>query len=105
MSKERHERLVDAMLVIQGKRMVEIVEHTYPDLVETYGLRILFAEIASIVSRLKRILWTNHDYEIPDWDRLFDLLTDLGNYTDFIYDEALKQEKREQINPGPGVTT
>ena len=99
MSKDlRFPTLAQAMHAIRRKRTEEIPD-TFEDLVETYGLAILFAEIASIVSRLKAMLWSDEALMKPiNFDRLFDLLIDLGNFTDFLYMEARKQEKCEEIN-------
>lgn len=102
MSKERmrYSSLTQAMAAIRNEREKEIGNHTYTDLVETYGLAILFAEIASIVSRLKAMIWEENTLQPINFERLYDLLIDLGNFTEFLYLEAQKQEKREEINPG-----
>ncbi len=95
----RYPSLAQAMDNVRNQRAQEIPD-TFEDLVETYGLAILFAEVASIVSRLKAMLWSDEALMKPiNFDRLLDLLIDLGNFTDFLYMEAQKQEKREEINP------
>ncbi len=91
----RYPTLSDAMAAVQKERADEVGGHTYMDLVDQYGLAILFAEIATIVSRLKRIMWDTSDYQLINWDRLYDLLIDLGNFTDFLYREAQKQDRLE----------
>ena len=97
----RFPTLAEAMASVQEERAMEVGGHTYPELVEQYGLAILFAEIATIVSRLKRIMWDTSDLEVINFERLFDLLIDLGNFADFLYREAQKQERLE--NPVPSL--
>ncbi len=99
MSLLRYPSLAQAMNAVRNERAQEVPD-TFEDLVETYGLAILFAEVASIVSRLKAMIWEENTQSI-NFDRLYDLLIDLGNFTDFLYMEAQKQEKREEINPNP----
>ncbi len=95
----RFPTLILAMAQVRKEREDEVGASTYQDLVNTYGLAILFAEIASITSRLKGLLWTDEAIMQPiNYDRLLDLLIDLGNFTDFLYMEAQKQEKREETN-------
>lgn len=91
----RFPTLLVAMVSVQDERGKEVGGHTYSDLVDQYGLAILFAEIATIVSRLKKIMWDQSDHELINYERLFDLLIDLGNFTDFLYREAQKQERLE----------
>lgn len=97
----RFPTLAEAMASVQEERAMEVGGHTYSELVEQYGLAILFAEIATIVSRLKRIMWDTSDLEVINFERLFDLLIDLGNFADFLYREAQKQERLE--NPVPSL--
>lgn len=84
----RYENLRIAMEKIQNEREQEIGEHTWQELVDTYGEAILFAEIASIVSRLKQMFWGNHYLNMDSQeviDRALDLLIDLGNFAEFFY--------------------
>lgn len=95
----RFANLAEAMVAVQNEREAEIGQHTWGMLVEHYGEAILFAEIASIVSRLDAIFWRGVPmFDNPDdpqiLERALDLCIDLGNYTDFLYRTILAREKR-----------
>jgi len=101
MSKEnlRYPDLRTAMSEIQKARAEETGGHTWQDLVEHYGQSILFAEIASIVSRLEAMFWVPNPYADiylpePQVDRALDLLIDLGNFTEFLYISVQDEEER-----------
>lgn len=93
--------LSEAMEVIKAEREGEIGTHTWKQLVDHYGEAILFAEIASIVSRLEGIFWHENPYKHPDdlkiLDRAIDLCIDLGNYTDFLYRTILDRKQRATL--------
>ena len=76
---------IAAMTAKQTERVEEVGQDTWREYVDIYGFRILYAEIASINSRLKQLFWDDvllHDQVA----RASDLLIDLGNYTSFLYD-------------------
>ena len=75
----------EAMTAKQVERTEEVGKDTWREYADTYGSRILYAEIASINSRLKQIFWDSSEYDTVNVERASDLLIDLGNYASFLY--------------------
>ena len=94
---DEREAFLKAMAGKQSVREREVGGHSWRDNVAAHGPAILYAEIANITSRLKLMLWNNHG-TIPDFDRLEDLLIDLGNYTEFLFIWT-KEEQETAANP------
>jgi hypothetical protein len=98
--KVRFQNLRVAMQHVQAERSAEVGGHTWHITVERYGLSFLFVEMASAFSRLEQMLWvdqTLNPYANPGdfkYDRAYDLLIDLGNYTDFLYQALQEFEKK-----------
>lgn len=94
----RFKNLREAMAAIQEEREEEVGRHTWRDVVKHYGEAILFAEMATIMSRLQVLIWEQNPYENPDnpemIERTLDLCIDLGNFTEFLYLATLDREKR-----------
>jgi hypothetical protein len=92
----RYPNLRIAMEEVQKERSLEVGGHTWEKLVEQYGEAILFAEIASIVSRLEQMIWHAGPYANPinNVDRILDLCIDLGNFTEFLYLATIDRENR-----------
>ena len=94
----RYDNLREAMEDVQKRRRDEVGMHTWKLLVDHYGEAILFAELASIMSRLEGMFWYSNPWENPDEDsrieRAYDLLIDLGNYADFLYQTIREREKK-----------
>lgn len=78
-------RLDTEMAKKRNARSREVGGHSYLTQIERYGLGIMFAEMANIMSRLEQMLWLN-DPKDANLERLLDLLVDLGNYTSFTYE-------------------
>lgn len=87
----------EEMLKKQSQRSSEVGGHTYQQQIEKYGLRIMFAELANIMSRLEQMIWVGDaDLSIAQKPlRLLDLLVDLGNYTSFTYSYVLDQAQEK----------
>lgn len=91
------ESFVNEMVDKQEERSSEVGGHTWRQQIDTYGLPIMFAELANIMSRLELMLWTG-DANLSVAQnplRLLDLLVDLGNYTAFTYEYVLDQAKEK----------
>jgi hypothetical protein len=80
----QREVFIAAMTDKQIERSKEVGTDTWREYEETYGVRLLYAEIASINSRLKQMFW-DVEYDPRRVDRASDLLIDLGNYASFLY--------------------
>lgn len=89
---EQRTTFLEAMKVIREDRSTDVGEHTWRDYADVYGERILFAEIASITSRLKAVFWDS-EYTTDRKARAEDLLVDLGNYAGFLYDYIQEDEQ------------
>lgn len=79
---------LEAMTSKQVERALEVGADTWREYADTYGVAILYAEIASINSRLKQVFWDHNPYEdmsTLNKPRVLDLLVDLGNYASFLY--------------------
>jgi len=112
MKELRYPNLREAMLAVQKQRSGEVGGHTWEQMVERYGIAILFGEIASITLRLESVIWGEawNPYSNPhevDIDRLLDLCIDLGNYTEFLYIAIQDWEEKNKLtsNKGPGKVT
>ena len=81
---EQHDAFIKAMTAKQVERAEEVGADTWREYSDTYGFRILYAEIASINSRLKELLWDSTLVH-GQVERASDLLIDLGNYASFLY--------------------
>lgn len=77
---------IEAMAAKQTARADEVGADTWREYADTYGPEILYAEIASINSRLKQLFW-DMKYNLTKRERASDLLIDLGNYASFLYAE------------------
>lgn len=93
-----NDRLTHEMARKQNQRSNQVGGHSYISQIERYGLGIMFAELANIMSRLELMLWVNEP-DNADPDRLLDLLVDLGNYTSFTYEyvymSAVTKEEKD----------
>lgn len=80
------------MARIKRERGERVGGHTYRDQIAKYGIAVMFAEIASITSRLEMLLWKNQSKNVwldrPGLERLQDLCIDMGNYSSFIWEWA-----------------
>ena len=83
---EQKQAFMEAMAGKQEARAAEVGADTWREYSGTYGPRILYAEVASINSRLKEIFWDS-EYTSDKKARALDLLVDLGNYASFLYAE------------------
>ena len=83
---DQKEAFLKAMASKQAERIAEVGQDTWREYVDTYGFRILYAEIASINSRLKQLFWDTDQLLHGQVERASDLLIDLGNYTSFLYE-------------------
>lgn len=83
---EQRSAFLEAMEEIKADRSKDVGEHTWRRYADEYGERILFAEIASITSRLRAIFWDGEYDQTTQKARAEDLLIDLGNYSGFLYD-------------------
>ncbi len=80
----QHDAFIKAMTAKQVERAEEVGSDTWREYSDTYGFRILYAEIASINSRLKELFW-DETLVHGQVKRASDLLIDLGNYASFLY--------------------
>ena len=88
---EQRAAFIAAMTAKQVERIEEVGQDTWREYSETYGFRILYAEIASINSRLKQLFW-DETLVHGQVERASDLLIDLGNYAAFLY-EAIQDHE------------
>lgn len=99
MSKEklRFDNLREAMEEVQGRRAADVGGHTWKLTVERYGIAALFVEIASITGRLEQMIWREPMMAVDNmnFDRAYDLLIDMGNYADFLY-QAIREIEKER---------
>lgn len=104
MNEQNLPTFTEAMAAKRDERASEVGRHTWKESVERYGLPYLFAEMASIMSRLEAMIWWPGLEAInkADTKRLEDLVVDLGNYTGFLYD-AINLLKLEEAADGSGV--
>ncbi len=86
----------EAMSAKQIERIEEVGQDTWREYADTYGFRILYAEIASINSRLKQLFWDGDVLLHGQVERASDLLIDLGNYASFLY-EAIQSEEGSKL--------
>ena len=90
------------MARIKRERGERVGGHTYRDQIAKYGIAVMFAEIASITSRLEMLLWKNQSKKVwLDWpalERLQDLCIDMGNYSSFIWEWAAEQMRKQEVN-------
>ena len=79
---------VNAMKKVQSDREREAGGHTWKVYTRRYGPQIIFAEIASITSRIEALIWKKSEDSLTaeQKNRLRDLTVDLGNYTSFLFD-------------------
>ena len=82
---EQHQAFITAMTEKQTERVEEVGQDTWREYVDIYGFRILYAEIASVNSRLKQMFWDEVLLH-GQVERASDLLIDLGNYASFLYE-------------------
>lgn len=93
------ESFLALMKSIQDDRSEAIGGHSYKKLIEKYGPAIMFAELASIVSRLEFMLWnkTDEDGNLIDHERLQDLCVDLANYSSFLWGWSVDRQNPSEI--------
>lgn len=97
---EQHDIFIKEMMSKQAERGGAVGGHSWKENIEIYGPAILFAEIAAINSRLKKMLWddpSKHKRGDFDWERLLDLLVDIGNYADFLYQWAENEKDKKEF--------
>ena len=92
---EQKSAFMKAMADTQENREAELGKPTWRENVEAHGPSILYAELAGITGRLKALIWDKPDNVHYNYDKIEDLLVDLGNYTGFLYEHM--REKREEI--------
>ena len=92
---EQKEMFLAGMIAKQKDRAEEVGGHTWRTYVETYVPQIFFADLASIMSRLERMLWPVPVPEIDHY-KLQDLLIDLGNYASFLHEWSMAETTEER---------
>ena len=82
------------MKAIQDDRSEAVGGHTHEDLIKRYGPAIMFAELASITSRIESMLWDPTDIPLDsiNHDRLQDLCVDLANYVSFLWEWSVEEK-------------
>ena len=87
---EQRSVFLKAMKTVQDDRQAEVGGHTWESYTLRYGPQILFAEIASITSRIEQLIWRKDEGELTPEQlaRLEDLTVDLGNYSGFLFEWA-----------------
>ena len=84
---EQKSAFLKAMENVQSIRKREVGGHTWQLYIRRYGPQIIFAEIASITSRIEELIWKKNEDSLTteQKNRLKDLTIDLGNYSGFLF--------------------
>ena len=92
---EERKTFIEAMQVIQDDRKKEIGAHIWKRHLNRYGAPAYFYELAGILSRLEELIIHHDPAETANYPKLLDLLTDMGNYTGFLYEWVEEQRQRQ----------